>query len=58
MTRSSTWYTLEEAVSKYNLETAFILKCADEGLIRSKQKDTRSMRVNGDDLQSMQIRPV
>jgi len=28
---------LEEAVSKFKLDPAFVLKCADEGLIRSEQ---------------------
>ena len=46
-----TWYTLEEAAAKYCLETALILKWADEGVVRSELGDNQVMRVNVDDLE-------
>jgi hypothetical protein len=51
------WYTLEQAVEKYCLETSQILKWSDENLIRVDLPDTRSMRVNGEDLER-KIHPV
>lgn len=46
-----TWYTLEEAASKYCLEKSLILKWVEEGVVRSEQSDKRIMRVNVDDLE-------
>jgi hypothetical protein len=46
-----TWYTLEEAATKYCLETSLILKWAEEGVVRSEQGDNQVMRVNVDDLE-------
>jgi len=51
MTHGTTWKTVEEATSKYCLETSLILKWAEEGVIRAEQQDTRSMQVNADDIE-------
>lgn len=51
-----TWYSPEEANSKYCLDTSLILKWADQGLVRNELADTRSMQVNADDLE-MKIQP-
>jgi hypothetical protein len=51
MSLGITWYTIEEAASKYCLEASRILKWVEEGVVRSEQEDTREMRVNLDDLE-------
>lgn len=51
MSCKTSWYTLEQAVEKYCLETSLILKWSEENLIRAELPDTRSMRVNGEDLE-------
>jgi hypothetical protein len=51
MSRKISWYTLEQAVEKYHLETSQILKWSEEDQIRVELPDTRSMRVNGEDLE-------
>jgi hypothetical protein len=51
MSLGKTWYTLEDATSKYSLDTSMILKWADEGVVRAEHADTRQMQVNADDLE-------
>ncbi len=51
MSLSKTWYTLEEAESKFGVSRTLILKWVDEGLVRSEQSDRRVDAVNGDDLE-------
>jgi hypothetical protein len=51
MTINHTWYTLEEAESKFGLTRALILEWVEEGLIRSEQEGKKVVRVNGDDLE-------
>lgn len=51
MTIEHTWYTLEEAESKFGLTRALILEWVDEGVVRSEQEGKRVLRVNGDDLE-------
>lgn len=53
MSLETTWYTLEKAVDHFSLDTAQVLKWAEEGSIRAEQADTRSMRVKSDDLERM-----
>jgi hypothetical protein len=51
MTIEHTWYTLEEAESKFGLTRALILEWVEEGVVRSEQEGKRVVRVNGDDLE-------
>ena len=51
MSLGITWFTLEEAVSKYCLEEPLILKWVDEGLIRAEESAGRVVRINIDDLE-------
>jgi hypothetical protein len=51
MTIEHTWYTLEEAESKFGLTRAMILEWVEEGLVRSEQEGKKVLRVNGDDLE-------
>lgn len=57
MAQETTWYTIEQANSKFSLETALILKWVEEGVVRAEQPDTRKMQVNADDLE-LKIREV
>jgi hypothetical protein len=50
MSLGVTWYTLEDAASKYCLEPSLILKWVEEGVIRAEQADAGAMRINIDDL--------
>jgi hypothetical protein len=45
-----TWYTLEEAAAKYNLEKPLILKWIEDGVVRAETADKGEVRVNVDDL--------
>ena len=51
MSISKTWYTLEEAGSKYGLQRALILEWVDEGIVRCEQEGKKVVLVNGDDLE-------
>jgi excisionase family DNA binding protein len=51
MSLGITWYTVEEAASKYSLDKSLILKWVDEGIVRSEQAGEESLRVNMDDLE-------
>jgi len=51
MSLSKTWYTVEEAESKFGVSRTIILKWVDEGLVRSEQSERRVHVVNGDDLE-------
>lgn len=50
MTWDKTWYTLEEAVSKFGLERDQILAWVEEGLVRAEEEGKKVVRVNSDDL--------
>jgi excisionase family DNA binding protein len=51
MSLGITWYTVEEAASKYSLDKSLILKWVDEGIVRSEQAGEELLRVNMDDLE-------
>jgi predicted site-specific integrase-resolvase len=46
-----TWYTLEEAESKFGLSRSLILEWVEEGLVRCEQEGKKILTVNGDDLE-------
>ena len=51
MSPATTWYSLEEAVAKFSLDTSTLLKWAEDGVVRSEHPDTRCMRIKADDLE-------
>jgi len=51
MSLAKTWYTPEEAESKFGVPQALILRWVDEGLVRCEQQDNKVLAVNGDDLE-------
>lgn len=51
MSLAKTWFTLDEAESKFGVSRSMILKWVDEGMVRSEQRDGKVVTVNGDDLE-------
>jgi len=51
MSISKTWYAPDEAESKFGVPKSLILQWVDEGLVRSEQRGTKVLVVNGDDLE-------
>ena len=51
MSLGITWYTLEEAAAKYNLEKSLILKWVEEGVVRAETASKGDVRVHVDDLE-------
>jgi hypothetical protein len=51
MSFDKTWYTLEEAESKFGLAHDLILEWVEDGIIRCEQEGKRVVLVNGDDLE-------
>jgi hypothetical protein len=52
MSSKKAWNTIEEATTKYRMETSLLLEWAEQGLVRATQAGTRSMRVCADDLET------
>lgn len=50
MSLVKTWYTPEEAESKYGVKKALILEWVDEGLVRCEREKGKVVRVNIDDV--------
>ena len=57
MSLGITWYALEEAAAKYNLEKLLILKWVEEGLVRAETASKGEVRVNIDDLE-LKVREI
>lgn len=51
MSLVKTWYTPEEAESKFGVKKDQILEWVEEGLVRSEQEENGVMRINIDDVQ-------
>jgi predicted site-specific integrase-resolvase len=51
MSLTKTWYTIDEAVSKYGLSTKQIQKWIDEGLVRTEEGNGKVTLINGDDIE-------
>ena len=51
MSLGITWYTLEEAESKFGLKQTEILKWVEEGLVRAEKTGHKVVRINIDDLE-------
>jgi hypothetical protein len=51
MSISKTWYTPDEAESKFGVPKSTIFQWVEEGLVRSEQLGTKVVAVNGDDLE-------
>lgn len=50
MSLAKTWFSVEEAESKFGVSKNLILKWVEEGLVRCEQDDGKVTFVNGDDL--------
>jgi excisionase family DNA binding protein len=51
MSLMKTWYTPEEAHSKFGVEKTRILEWVEEGLVRAEREGGEVVRVNIDDVQ-------
>jgi len=51
MSVGKTWFTPEEAQSKFGIAGSLILEWVSAGLVRAEREDGRIVRVNIDDLQ-------
>jgi hypothetical protein len=51
MSLVKSWYTVEEAESKFGVPRARILEWVDEGLVRCEQQDRHVTVINADDLE-------
>jgi len=50
MSIAKTWFSVEDAVSKFGVPKNLVLKWVEEGLVRCEQNDGKVTSVNGDDL--------
>lgn len=50
MSLVKTWYTLENAASKFGLTLDQVMAWVDEGLVRAEKENDKVVRVNIDDV--------
>ncbi|HEY6874115.1 MAG TPA: MerR family transcriptional regulator [Geobacteraceae bacterium] len=53
MLLEKSWFTLDEAESKFGVEKALILEWVEEGVVRAETEKDVVARVNADDLELM-----
>ncbi len=53
MLLEKTWFTLDEAESKFGVEKALIREWVEEGVVRAETEQEEVVRVNADDLELM-----
>ncbi len=46
-----TWYSLDEAESKFGVRRSLILEWVEEGTVRCEEEGKKVVRVNGDDIE-------
>ena len=51
MLLEKSWFSLEEAESKFGVEKALILEWVEEGVVRYETEKDEVVRVNADDLE-------
>ncbi len=51
MSLTKSWYTIDEASSKYGLSTRQIQKWMEDGLIRTEEVKGMVTLINGDDIE-------
>ena len=51
MSLGKTWFTLENAESKYGVDHERLLAWVNEGLVRFESEHEEILRVNGDDIE-------
>jgi hypothetical protein len=51
MTIGISWYALEKAAAKYNLEKALLRRWVEQGIVRSEAAEEDELLVNVDDLE-------
>jgi predicted site-specific integrase-resolvase len=51
MLLEKSWFTLEEAESKFGVEKNLILEWVSEGIVRCETEGEKVVRVNADDLE-------
>ena len=51
MSLTKSWYTVDEAASKYGISVQKLLGWVEDGLVRSEGDKGKVMLVNGDDIE-------
>jgi predicted site-specific integrase-resolvase len=51
MSLSKSWYTVDEAASRYGISVQQLLSWVEDGLVRSEGNKDKVIMVNGDDIE-------
>lgn len=51
MSLTKSWYTIDEATSKYGISSQQLLQWVEDGLVRSENQNDLVTMVNGDDIE-------